>query len=293
MICEKCGKEISNNETVCPYCGEEKATLEQNEFIEGTEEVALDLEELGTPISKIVRKKRGTARIIVGVVALVLAAAALVVSLWKPVAIIGDWKMHQDIPAGMDENGNMMEMNVDSKIKFTVSGDMKISEDLLNYKEMGYPEDQKTLESNFRYTFEKGTLKLEYQPTSEQKKQMEEQGDSNMEPVMMECSVTPGMFSYWQGGQIPRQVYDYYRDGFCYPSMYLWMGAAVLLIVGVLLLAIPGKKYEVTACEEDADETEEAENLDEFLEDIYEEIEAEEVVSEEIEVTEEIAEVTE
>lgn len=288
MICEKCGKEFSQDEKVCPYCSEEEAVLEQTEI---TEEVANDLEELETPVSKIVRQKRGTARVVIGIVALVLAVAALVVSLLKPVAILGEWKMHQDMPAGMDENGKMMVMQIDSVMKFTTSGELKIAEDLLNYEEVGYTKEQKTIESTFRYSFEKGSLKLEYQPTPEQKKQMEEQGDSSVEPVMMECSVTPGMFSYWQGDQIPRQVYDYYRVGFCHPSMYLWMASAVMLILGVLLVAIPGKKYEVTIREEDA---EEAEDLDEFLEDIYEEIEAEDeaCVAEET-ITEEATEVTE
>ena len=38
MICEKCGKEIPENETVCPYCGEQEIT-ETEEVLTDTVEV--------------------------------------------------------------------------------------------------------------------------------------------------------------------------------------------------------------------------------------------------------------
>ncbi len=290
MICEKCGKEIPENETVCPFCNvEEVVEAEEEIVVETAEEPVFDVEELGVPVSMVVRRKRGLARVIIGIVALVLMAAVLVVSFLNPVLVIGNWKMNQTMATGMGA-----DFEIESTMAFTNTGKLTLTDKLLNWEEVGYPEDQSVFTNEFHYSVVKNDLILDAIPAEGEEAQM-------TEAVTMKCSVTPNMFSYWQGDSVPREVYDYQRDGMFYPSMILWMVSGVLLVVGVLLLAIPGKKHVITTFEEDlneledaADEVEEAEDLDEFLEDIYEEIQAEDETpaAEEV-VPEETAEITE
>lgn len=289
MFCENCGKEIPENETVCPYCNgaaeevTEEVTEEAIEDVaeETVEEPEFNPEELGVPVSSVVRGKRSTTRVIFGVVALLVAVAALVASLLKPILIIGSWKMNQTIPTGME-----VDFQVESTMTFTNSGKLTLTDELLNWKEANYPEDQSKFVNEFTYTMEKGDLLLKQMPAEGEEAQQSE-------PVAMHCSVTPKMFSYWQGDSIPRQVYDYQRSGLFYPSMILWIVSGVFAVLGVLLLAIPGKKLVLTTYEEleDEDITEEADDLDEFLEEIYEEIEAGDEVVEA--PAEELPEVTE
>ncbi len=272
MICEKCGKEIPENETVCPHCNgaaEEVTEKVTEAAIEDVAEetvgaVEFNPEELGVPVSTVVRGKRNTSRVIFGVVALLIAVAALVASLLKPILIIGNWKMNQTMPTGME-----VDFQIESTMAFTNSGKLIVTDELLNWKEANYPEDQSKFVSEFSYSVEKGDLMLTATPV--------EGGENQQtEAVAMHCSVTPEMFSYWQGDSIPRQVYDYQRDGLFYPSMILWIVSGVFAVLGVLLLAIPGKKLVITTYEEfdDEDVSAEADDLDEFLEEIYEEIEA-------------------
>ncbi len=273
MFCEKCGKEIPENETSCPFCGVEETAQEAEEIV--MDEPVFDVEELGVPVSMVVRRKRGLSRVIIGIVALVLMAAVLVVSFLNPVLVIGNWKMNQTMPTGTGT-----DFEIESTMSFTNNGKLTLTDKLLNWKDVGYPEDQSSFSNEFQYSVVKNDLNLVPVPA-----EGEEAGEQQV--VTMKCSVTPKQFSYWQGNSIPREVYDYQRDGLFYPSMILWMVSGVLLIVGVLLLAIPGKKHVITTFEEDLnnleepEEVEEAEDLDEFLEDIYEEIAAEDEIPEE------------
>ena len=270
MICEKCGKEIPENETVCSCCNEEvvaEQTEEVTEVVEATEEVAIDVQDLGAPVSTVVRGKRGKARVTVGIIALVLMAAVLVVSFLKPVLIIGNWSLYQEMPAGND-----VVLKVESAMEYTLSGEAIWEDTLVNYEEVGYPEEQSKITNEFSYAVKNQKLCVELIAEGQEP-----------QPFEFFCSVTPGQFSYWQEDGSPRTVYDYYRDGFFYPSMYLWLAALILLILGVLLLAIPGKKYELTVCEEAEEDNEETE---EVTEEAVEEV-TEEVVTETVETTEE------
>ncbi len=270
MICEKCGKEIPENETVCSCCNEEviaEQTEEVNEVVEATEEAVIDVQELGAPVSTVVRGKRGKARVTVGIIALVLMVAVLVVSFLKPVLIIGNWSLYQEMPAGND-----VVLKVESAMEYTLSGEAVWEDTLVNYEEVGYPEEQSKITNEFRYAVKNQKLCVEMTAEGQETQTFE-----------MFCSINPVKFSYWQEDGSPRTVYDYYRDGFFYPSMYLWLAALILLILGVLLLAIPGKKYELTVCEE-VEEAEEA--SEDASEEALEEV-TEEVVTETAEATEE------
>lgn len=286
MICEKCGKEIPENETMCPFCSAEEIAevTEETETAEETvmetmEEPDFDVEDLGVPVTMVVRGKRGKGRVITGIIALLLMVAVLIASFVNPVLVIGKWKMHQTMATGMGA-----DFQIESTMTFTHTGKLTLTDTLLNWEEVGYPEDQSSFSNDFNYSVKNGELYLEAIPA---------EGEETSQPVAMKCSITPKMFSYWQGETVPREVYDYQRDGSCYPSMYLWLVSGILLIVGAVLLAIPGKKHVITTFDEeldDLDEAEESEDLDEFLEEIYEEIEAEDETSEIVEETPEVIE---
>ncbi|MBQ7792849.1 MAG: zinc ribbon domain-containing protein [Clostridia bacterium] len=300
MICEKCGKEIPENETLCPYCGEEETVLEQPEeavaLVEDTvaeepiageipealpEEPVCSPEEVQTPVSGAVCKKCKKTRNIIGIVALVLAVVLVALSFVKPILVIGEWKSQQTVSTGYTA-----DLQIESVMAFTMSGTLTFTESLLNYEELGYPAEEAVFSNQFSYSFAKGDLLLNAI--------LEEGQQSTQSPMTMYCSVTPGMFSYWQTEGSPRQVFDYNRDGFFYPSMYLWIASAILLILGVLLLTIPGKKREIVVCEEVLEDDE----FEHLLAEINEEMEADpedvsvEEVLEETD-TEEITESTE
>lgn len=266
MICEKCGKEIPENETVCSCCTAEEAVVEQ------TAEPAIDLKELGAPVTTVVRGKRGAARIAIGIVALVLMVATLVVSFWKPILLIGTWTVNQTIPTGV-----AADLQVESAMIFTPGGESVWTDTLVNYQEVGYPEDQSKIENNFTYSVDDGKLCMVLAGG-------EQQDEQKLEVFF---SVTPQQLSYWPEAGTPRQVFDYYRSGFFYPSMYLWLAAFVLLVLGVLLLAIPGKKHEIMIREEETVEDEEV------TVSIADEAEVEEVTEQVAEVVEEVAEAVE
>lgn len=274
MICEKCGKEIPENETTCSCCNEETAAEQSETIEEVVEETVVSLEELGAPVSNVVRGKRGTARIVSGIVALVLMVAVLVVSFLKPVLIIGEWKVEQTIPTGMTA-----DLKVESVMQFTPSGETVWTDTLLNYEEVGYPEDKSKIVNEFTYAVENRKLCMEMTGEQAQEQKLE-----------VFVSVNPYQLSYWPEETTPRQVYDYYRNGFFYPSMYLWIAALVLLLLGVLLLAIPGKKHEITVREdaqEVAEETD-AETAEESTQEAVEE--TLEVAEEALEAAEETTE---
>lgn len=288
MICEKCGKEIPENETICPCCNEAEAISEQPEEVveitkeivaESTEETAsepiLDPEAMGVPVSTVVRGKRGKVRIISGIVCLVVMAAILVTSFLKPVLLIGNWKVNRTLATGMGT-----DFEIESTMTYTASGKFTLAETLLNWEELSYPQEQSRFQDDFNCSIEKGNLILDRIPA-------EGEEETPIDSIVMHCEVTPNRFSYWQGENTPREVYDYQRDGLFYPAMILWMVSAFFAILGVLLLTIPGKKYEVTTYEEAWEDTDEAEDLDELLEEIYEEIEAEDEVSQVTESVEE------
>lgn len=271
MICEKCGKEIPENETVCPYCGEQEIT-ETEEVLTDTVEVteqepAYQYEEFAAPVTQVVRKKRGLARVIIGIVSLVMAVAMLVVSFLSPVILWGKWSNYEEIP--------VMEgvtFNVELSLDFTTSGTCNKVETLVNYEELGFPKEESVYTDQFAYEIVNDKIRLN--------------GEADSDACF---KATPTQLTIWEEG-MEENALSYTRSELLYPSMILWMGAAVFLILGVLLVAIPGKKQVITLMEEPA----EAEDLDEFLEDIYEEIQAEDEVSEEVieaeEITEEIAE---
>ncbi|MBO5407784.1 MAG: hypothetical protein J6A61_00025 [Clostridia bacterium] len=269
MICEKCGKELPENETVCS-CMSEDVAAEQTETIETvaeeTVEPAVDMQELGAPVSVVVRGKRGKARVVIGIVALVLMVATLVVSLLSPVLILGEWKVNQTIPTGATA-----DLQVESTMVFAPSGESTWTDTLVNYKEVGYPEEGSKIENQFTYAVTGDKLALTMAGG-------EQQAEQKLEVFF---SINPGQLSYWPEGGSPRTVYDYYRSGIFYPSMYLWLAAFILLVLGVLLLAIPGKKHEITVREDE-------EEIEEMVEETFEEA-AEEVVEE---VTETIEETT-
>ncbi len=261
MICEKCGKEIPENETVCPdCCGEESVLESAAEQVEETvspveaipeeimdlEEPVVDPEELGIPVSNVVRKKRGLARVIIGIVSLVIAISLVVVSLLNPVMLLGNWKRHEEMPIYEG-----VSLKVDLSIEFALSGDCTQYQKLVNADELGVPKAESEYTDHFRYAIVNEKIRLN------------EEAESDV------CyKATPSKLTIWADGY-PETSLDYQREGIFYPSMILWVAGGVFLILGVLLLAIPGKKYVVTTYEEE----EEAEDLDEFLEEIYEEIE--------------------
>ena len=271
MICEKCGKEIPENETVCPYCSEQEIT-ETEEVMTDTVEVTeqepvFECEEVVAPVTQVIRKKRGLARVIIGIVSLVIAVAILAVSFLNPVMLWGKWSNYEEIP--------VMEgvtFDVELSLEFTTSGDCNKVESLLNYEEIGFPVEESVYTDQFAYEIVDGKIRLN--------------GEAESDTCF---KATPTQLTIWGEGAEENSL-SYTRSGLLYPSMILWMGAAVFLILGVLLVAIPGKKQVITLMEEPA----EAEDLDEFLEDIYEEIQAEDEVPEEVieaeEITEEIAE---
>lgn len=43
MFCEKCGNELDNNQTVCPYCGESTELLYDNSSLEENNNYNLDM----------------------------------------------------------------------------------------------------------------------------------------------------------------------------------------------------------------------------------------------------------
>ncbi len=297
MICEKCGKEIPENETVCPDCGGEETVMESameqvEETVAPAEEIALeetiaeetadaeepafDLEELGVPVSNVVRKKRGLARVIIGIVSLVIAIALVVVSLLNPVMLLGNWKRHEEMP--LYEG---VSLKVDLSIEFGLSGKCIQYQKLVNADELGVAKADSEYTDNFQYAIVNEKIRLN------------EDVESDV------CyKATPSQLTIWADGY-PEDNLQYQREGLFYPSMILWVAGGVFLILGILLLAIPGKKHVVTTYEEE----EEAEDLDEFLEEIYEEIEEdsnqdipEEPIVEEVaeeSVTEEVAETPE
>lgn len=273
MCCEKCGNELPENETVCPCCEEQPQEAIEELLADTSDEMQQEpicqQEDFVLPTMQVIRKKRGLARVIIGIVALVMAVALCAVAFVNPVLIIGKWKMNQTMPTGMGT-----ELKIESTMTFTSGGKLILTDSLLNWEELGYPEDQSSFINEFSYYMQNGNLMLNAIST-------EEEAAQTSGPIEMHCDVTPNQFSYWQGDTIPREVYDYQRDGLFYPSMYLWLASAVCLILGVLLVAIPGKKQTVTLAEE-AVELEEAEDLDEFLEEIYEEIEAVDGILEEV-----------
>ncbi len=266
MNCEKCGKEIPENETFCPDCGGEQPALEPVEetaavveemiaeepvaeeiLAEDQQEVTFNVEELGVPVTNVVRKKRGLARVIVGIISLVIAAILVVISLLNPVMLLGKWKNHDEQPLFED-----VVLKVDFCLEFTLSGECNQFQRLLNYEELGVPKEESEYTDHYRFAIVNEKIRLN------------EEVDSDV------CyKATPSELTIWAEGY-PESSLEYQRDGLLYPSMILWVAGGAILILGVLLLAIPGKKHVVTTYEE----VEEAEDLDEFLDEIYEEIEA-------------------
>ena len=242
MNCEKCGKEIPENQTFCPDCGEAETVLEQvEETVVPVEETVAEnavCEETSedTRITLVVRKKRGVARVILGILSLVIAVALVVLSLWPSVCLLGRWGAEQTTPTGYTA-----DLQIESRFDFSTPGKLVLSEKLLNYEELGYAKENSEITDQFTYTFVEGHLELTLIPKEGQ--------EAPQTPIIMYYRATPTTFSYWQNDGMPRQVFDYSREGFMYPSMYLWIAALVLLILGVLLLAIPCKKRKITVDE--------------------------------------------
>lgn len=293
MNCEKCGKELPENETLCPFCGEEEPVAEQAEEavapVEETdveEEVAEDItEEAAEPESDeaepvVVRLKRGKARVIIGIIALVIAVALGVLSFLKPVLIIGQWKASEQIPISAD-----VVVQRDTTMEFTLSGELILTDHIVNHEEIGYPADKAVVSNSFSYIFSKNNLLLI--PAMQGEQQMPQ------EPITMYCSTTPTMFSYWMQDTSPRQVYDFNRAGWLYPSMYLWMATLVLLVLGVLLVAIPGKKCIYDSLEDIIAEEEFNQLLDQISDEIEADFEEEDDEAASEETTEEATDISE
>lgn len=299
MNCEKCGKELPENETLCPFCGEEEPVAEQVEeavaLVEETdveEETAEDIteeaeeadetDELETDEAEpiVIRLKRGKARVIIGIIALVIAVALGVLSFLKPVLIIGQWKANDQIPISAD-----VVVQRETTMEFTLSGEMILTDHIVNHEEIGYPADKAVVSNSFSYIFSKNNLLLI--PAMQGEQQMPQ------EPITMYCSATPTMFSYWMQDTSPRQVYDFNRAGWLYPSMYLWMATLVLLILGVLLVAIPGKKCIYDSLEDIIAEDEFNQLLDQISDEIEADFEEEDDETASEETTEEATDIPE
>ncbi len=249
MFCGKCGNEIPENETVCPACGGEETVVEPVEEIV-SEEVVFeenpDTEAFDIPVAAATRQKRGLARVIIGIVSLVIAVALVVVSLLNPVMLLGKWMRHEEMPLYED-----VSLKVDLSIEFALSGDCTQYQKLVNADELGVPKADSEYTDHFQYAIVNEQIRLD--------------GDVESDVCY---KATPALLTIWDA-DYPENTLDYQRDGLFYPSMILWVAAGAFLILGVLLLVIPGKKLVVNT-----DAEEQKEFAEEIVEETYEEIAA-------------------
>ena len=249
MFCGKCGNEIPENETVCPTCGGEETVVEPVEEIV-SEEVVFeenpDTEAFDIPVAAATRQKRGLARVIIGIVSLVIAVALVVVSLLNPVMLLGKWMRHEEMPLYED-----VSLKVDLSIEFALSGDCTQYQKLVNADELGVPKAESEYTDHFQYAIVNEKIRLDEDVASD-----------------VCYKATPALLTIWDA-DYPENTLDYQRDGLFYPSMILWVTAGAFLILGVLLLVIPGKKLVVNT-----DAEEQKEFAEEIVEETYEEIAA-------------------
>ena len=94
MICEKCGREIQDNQTVCPYCSVQESVADAFQTTMTTIEEPVFNQNQKSSSKKII-KKRSAVQLTFGIIFLVLMAAVLVVSFLPSVLINGSWKLNQ------------------------------------------------------------------------------------------------------------------------------------------------------------------------------------------------------